>query len=46
MVDGQRVPITRAIRQCGGGQLALDNYRLFQKASLVEKTVWSKVMQG
>jgi transposase-like protein len=47
LVDGQRVPIARPrIRQCGGGELPLGSYRLFQQASLVEGTVWSNVMRG
>lgn len=47
LVDGQRVPIARPrIRQCGGGELPLGSYRLFQQASMVEATVWSNVMRG
>jgi putative transposase len=47
IVDGQRLPIARPrIRQCGGGELVLDSYRLFQRPSLVEETVWSNVMRG
>lgn len=47
VVDGQRVPIVRPrIRECGGGELPLGSYRLFQRASLVEETVWSNVIRG
>jgi transposase-like protein len=47
VVDGQRVPIVRPrLRECGGNELPLGSYQLFQKASRVEETVWSNVMRG
>jgi putative transposase len=47
LVDGQRVPIARPrLRQCGGSELPLESYRLFQQASLVDETVWSNVIRG
>ena len=47
LVDGQRVPIMRPrLRECGGNELPLGSYQLFQKATSVEETVWSNVMRG
>lgn len=47
VVDGQRVPIVRPrLRECGGNELPLGSYQLFQKASRVEETVWSNIMRG
>jgi putative transposase len=47
VVDGQRVPIVRPrLRECGGSELPLGSYQLFQRASTVEETVWSNVMRG
>src|SRR5438270_4289984 len=47
LVDGQRVPIVRPrLRECGGNELPLGSYQLFQKATSAEETVWSNVMRG
>ncbi len=47
LIDGQRVPIARPrVRQCGGKELPLDSYRLFQRVSPAEETVWSNLMRG
>jgi putative transposase len=47
VVDSERVPIRRPrVRQPGGAELPLTRYELFQRASLVEETVWSNVMRG
>ncbi len=47
VVDGQRVPILRPrLRECGGNELSLGSYQLFQRATNVEETVWSNVMRG
>jgi transposase-like protein len=48
VIDGQRVPINRPrIRsRKQDREIPLGSYALFQKASLVEETVWSKVMVG
>jgi len=46
-IDGQRVPIARPrIRECGGKELPLGTYQLFQQATPVEETVWSNIMRG
>ena len=47
VIDGQRVPIVRPrVRECGGGELPLGSYQLFQQTSRVEETVWSHIMRG
>jgi putative transposase len=47
MVDGQRVPIARPrLRECGGNEVPLASYQLFQQTSMAEETVWSNVMRG
>lgn len=47
VVDGQRIPIVRPrLRECGGNELPLGSYQLFQKATAVEETVWSNIMRG
>lgn len=47
VVDSERVPIRRPrVRSPGGAELPLRSYKLFQRASLVEETVWSNVMRG
>ena len=47
IVDGQRVPILRPrLRECGGNEVPLGSYQLFQSVSRVEETVWSNVMRG
>ena len=48
IVDGQKVPIDRPrvrSRQ-NDREIPLGSYALFQKASLLEETVWHKVMYG
>ena len=48
IIDGQRVPIDRPrvrSRQ-HDREIPLGSYTLFQKASLVEETVWHKIMYG
>lgn len=46
VVDSERVPIRRPrVREPGGAELPLRSYELFQRASLVEETVWSNVMR-
>lgn len=48
IVDGQRVPIDRPrVRsRAHNREIPLGSYALFQKASLVEETVWHKIMHG
>ncbi len=47
LIDGQRVPIARPrVRQCGGQELPLGTYQLFQRVSPAEETVWSNLMRG
>ena len=48
IVDGQRVPIDRPrVRsRVHNREIPLGSYALFQKASLVEETVWHKIMYG
>ncbi|MBV9294039.1 MAG: transposase [Acidobacteriaceae bacterium] len=47
LIDGQRVPIARPrIRECGGKELPLGTYQLFQQATPAEETVWSNIMRG
>jgi hypothetical protein len=37
LIDGQRVPIARPrVRQCGGKELPLGTYQLFQRVSPAE----------
>jgi putative transposase len=48
VIDGQKVPIDRPrvrSRQ-HNREMTLGSYAMFQKASLVEETVWQKVMYG
>ena len=48
IIDGQRVPIDRPrvrSRQ-HNREIPLGSYELFQKASLIEETVWHKIMHG
>ena len=48
IIDGQRVPVDRPrvrSRQ-HAREIPLGSYALFQKASLLEETVWQKVMYG
>jgi transposase-like protein len=47
VIDGQRVPIARPrVRQCGGKELPLGTYQLFQQVTPAEETVWSNLMRG
>jgi len=48
IVDGQRVPVTRPrIRSRENRrEIPLGSYEVFQRASLVEETVWQKIMHG
>jgi putative transposase len=48
ILDGQRVPIERPrIRnRQNNREIPLGSYELFQRASLVEETVWHKIMHG
>jgi len=47
LIDGQRVPIVRPrVRQCGGKELPLGTYQLFQQVTPAEETVWSNIMRG
>src|SRR5438105_4364280 len=48
IVDGQKVPIDRPrvrSRQ-NNKEIPLGSYELFQRASLIEETVWQKIMHG
>lgn len=48
VIDGQRVPIARPrIRnRQNNKEIPLGSYELFQRASLIEETVWHKIMHG
>lgn len=47
IIDGQRVPIRRPrIRSRTKKEIPLGSYELFQRSSLMEETVWQKVMLG
>ena len=48
VIDGQRVPIARPrIRnRQNNKEVPLGSYELFQRASLIEETVWHKIMHG
>ena len=47
LIDGQRVPIARPrVRECGGIELPLGTYQLFQQVTPAEETVWSNIMRG
>ncbi len=48
VIDGQRVPIQRPrVRsRAQNKEIALGSYELFQRASLMEETVWHKIMYG
>ena len=47
LIDGQKVPIPRPrVRTRTGREVPLGSYHLFQKASLMDETVWSKIMHG
>jgi putative transposase len=48
VIDGQRVPIQRPrVRsRAQNKEIPLGSYELFQRASLMEETVWHKIMYG
>lgn len=47
IIDGQRVPITRPrLRSRTKKEVPLGSYELFQRASLLDDTVWQKIMLG
>lgn len=48
IVDGQRVPIDRPrVRSREHNkEIPLGSYEMFQKSSLIEETVWQKIMHG
>lgn len=48
IIDGQRVPVDRPrVRsQQNSTEIPLGSYELFQRASLVQETVWHKIMHG
>lgn len=47
MIDGQRLPIARPrVRECGGKELPLGTYQLFQRVSPAEERVWSNIKRG
>lgn len=48
VIDGQKVPISRPrIRsKAHNREIPLGSYELFQKASLMEESVWHKIMHG
>lgn len=48
IIDGQRVPIARPRLRSRQNQkeIPLGSYELFQRASLIEETVWHKIMHG
>lgn len=48
VIDGQKVPIARPrVRSKGDNrEIPLGSYELFQRASLLEESVWHKIMHG
>ena len=47
IIDGQRVPIRRPrLRSRTKKEIRLGSYELFQRASLLDETVWQKIMLG
>ncbi len=48
IIDGQRVPIQkpRVRSRAHNKEIPLGSYELFQRASLIEETVWHKIMHG
>ena len=47
VVDGQKVPIRRTrLRSADHREQRLGSYELFQRASLLQETVWQKIMYG
>jgi putative transposase len=48
LVDGQKVPVAKPrVRNCQHNrEIPLGSYELFQRASLIEESVWQKIMYG
>ncbi len=47
LIDGQKVPIDRPrVRDKANREVTLGSYELFQRGSLVEQTVWNKILAG
>lgn len=47
IIDGQKVPLPRPrIRDKHNREVALGSYELFQRGSLIEETVWQKILLG
>jgi transposase-like protein len=47
VVDGQRIPIPRPrVRSKEGLEVRLGSYELFHRGSLMEDSVWQKILQG
>ena len=47
IIDGQRVPIRRPrLRSRTKREIPLGSYEMFQRASLLDETVWQKIMLG
>jgi transposase-like protein len=47
IIDGQHVPIRRPrLRSRTNKEIPLGSYELFQRASLLDETVWQKIMLG
>ncbi len=47
VVGGQKVPLTRPrVRDVRQREVALGSYEMLQRASLMEDSVWSKIMHG
>jgi putative transposase len=48
VIDGQKVPIDkpRVRSRQRDREIALGSYELFQRASLIEETVWQKILHG
>ena len=48
VIDGQKVPIEkpRVRSRQYNSEMVLGSYELFQRASLIEETVWQKIMYG
>ena len=47
LIDGQKVPLDRPrVRDKANREVTLGSYELFQRGSLVEQTVWNKILAG
>ena len=47
MVGGQKVPLERPrVRDVRQREVALGSYEMLQQASLIEESVWHKIMHG